>query len=217
MNPSGKNNLKWRYIAFIAILFLMFVYLTSGLVNLQLRQSEEYATEAEDKRTKTITLRGKRGNITDADSVILAEDELIYNVTFYKDASQTSRAQYLAFSQSIVDTIEIIERNGGELCISFVIQRNEETGEWEFNFGSGVSDSVLAKRETQWRSNNYLTSMNSYDTADKCIDALKRKFRLANTPEERQALLDYDISKGYVDEQGNGFVDCLIVDEATML
>ena len=46
MNPSGKNNLKWRYIAFIAILFLMFVYLTSGLVNLQLRQSEEYATEA---------------------------------------------------------------------------------------------------------------------------------------------------------------------------
>ena len=99
MNPSGKNNLKWRYIGFIAILFLMFVYLTSGLVNLQLRQSEEYAAEAEDKRTKTITLRGKRGNITDADSVILAEDELIYNVTFYKDASQTSRAQYLAFSK----------------------------------------------------------------------------------------------------------------------
>ena len=24
MNPSGKNNLKWRYIGFIAILFLMF-------------------------------------------------------------------------------------------------------------------------------------------------------------------------------------------------
>ena len=39
MNPSGKNNLKWRYIGFIAILFLMFVYLTSGLVNLQLRHT----------------------------------------------------------------------------------------------------------------------------------------------------------------------------------
>ena len=125
MNPSGKNNLKWRYIGFIAILFLMFVYLTSGLVNLQLRQSEEYATEAEDKRTKTITLRGKRGNITDADSVILAEDELIYNVTFYKDASEGSNSDYLAYTKSILSTIDIIGRNGGKLAFSYVIERNE--------------------------------------------------------------------------------------------
>ena len=50
-------------------------------------------------------LRGKRGNITDADSVILAEDELIYNVTFYKDPAQTSKTNYHDFSSSIINTI----------------------------------------------------------------------------------------------------------------
>ena len=206
----NKPGMKGRYIAFIVILLVMFTYLASGLVRLQLQNAEEYAEKAEDTRTKTITLTGKRGNITDADSVILAEDELIYNVTFYKDASQTSRANYLAFSQSIVDTIEIIEKNGGELSIDFVIERNEETGEWQFNFGSGVSDSVLEKRESQWRSNNYVNAT-SYPTAEDCINRLRDKFRLATTEEERQALLDYDASKEY------SAVDVIMVDEETML
>ena len=110
-----KPGMKARYIIFIVAVFGMFAYLTYGLVQLQLVNSEEYSETAESRRTKTITLRGKRGMITDADSVILANDEYIYNVTFYKDASSPSRAEYAVFSQSIVDTIEIIERYGGEL------------------------------------------------------------------------------------------------------
>ena len=210
MNKLSKG-MRWRYLSFIAVLLVMFAYLASGLVRLQLVESEEHATDAEDARTKTIALRGKRGNITDADSVVLAEDELIYNVTFYKDASQTSRANYLAYTQSIVDTIQIIEKNGGELAIDFVIERNEETGEWQFNFGSGVSEKVLEKRESQWRSNNYLTSMTRYPTAETCIDKLRDRFRMATTEEERQALLAYDDEKDYA------YVDVLMVDEATML
>lgn len=202
--------MKARYIAFIVILLLMFTYLASGLVRLQLQNSEEYAEKAESTRTKTIALTGKRGNITDADSVILAEDELIYNVTFYKDGSQTSRSNYLSFSQSIIDTIEIIEKNGGELAIDFVIERDPETNEWIFNFGSGVSDSVLEKRESQWRSNNYVQEKN-YPTPADCIKRLREKFRLATTEAERQELLDYDASKEY------SAVDVIMVDEATML
>lgn len=205
-----SQGMKARYIAFIVILLLMFTYLASGLVRLQLQNSEEYAEKAESTRTKTIALTGKRGNITDAESVILAEDELIYNVTFYKDVSQTSRANYLAFSQSIIDTIDIIEKNGGELAIDFVIERDPETNEWVFNFGSGVSDSVLEKRESQWRSNNYVAEKN-YPTPADCINRLRDKFRLATTEEERQALLDYDASKEY------SAVDVIMVDEATML
>ncbi|MBQ7865049.1 MAG: hypothetical protein IJ350_01670, partial [Clostridia bacterium] len=209
MNKLSQG-MKWRYFAFVIILLLMFIYLASGLVRLQLQNSEEYVLDAEDTRTKTIALRGKRGNITDADSVILAEDELIYNVTFYKDASTTSRADYLNFTNSIIDTLEIVEKNGGELAIDFVIERNEETGEWQFNFGSGVSENVLATREKQWRSNNYV-SAKYYPTPADCINRLREKFRMATTPEERQALLDYDASKEYA------YVDVVMVDEATML
>ena len=202
-----KPGMRARYIIFVVAVFGMFAYLTYGLVQLQLVQTEEYSETAESRRTKTIALRGKRGMITDADSVILANDEYIYNVTFYKDASSLTRAQYAVFSQSIVDTIEIIERNGGELSVEFVIARDPETNEWVFDFGSGVSESVLATREEQWRSNHYLT----YATAEDCLNTLKKRFRLANTQAEA------DMWAAEEEAEGLSYAESLVVDETTML
>ncbi|MBR5345988.1 MAG: hypothetical protein IK127_09220 [Clostridia bacterium] len=174
MNDSDKR-LKLRYLFIIAVILLVFAYLVSGLASLQLENSEEYAESADSEKTLTIKLRGKRGNIVDADSVILAEDEWVYNVTFYKDATQTSEEAYKTYTRSILDTIAIIEEKGGEMAIKGNLRRNEETQEWEFNFGSGVSDSVLATRQRQWRSNNYL-SESKYPTAESCFNKLKERF-----------------------------------------
>lgn len=206
-----KPGMRARYIIFVVAVFGMFAYLTYGLVQLQLVQTEEYSETAESRRTKTIALRGKRGMITDADSVILANDEYIYNVTFYKDASSLTRAQYAVFSQSIVDTIEIIERNGGELSVEFVIARDPETNEWVFDFGSGVSESVLATREEQWRSNHYLTNTTTYATAEDCLNTLKKRFRLANTQAEA------DMWAAEEEAEGLSYAESLVVDETTML
>ncbi|MGN1019373.1 MAG: hypothetical protein ACI4O7_03290, partial [Aristaeellaceae bacterium] len=206
-----KTGMKWRFFAFVLILFAMFLYLLSGLVNLQLRQSETYSEASERGRTKTIVLRGKRGNIIDADSVILAQDELIYNVTFYKDASESSNSDYLTYTNSIINTLEIIERNGGKLAFSYVIERNEETGEWQFAFGTGVSDSVLQKREDQWRSNNYLTSLKNYPDAASCIEQLKKRYHIVNSQEEKdQRIAD-------AGDKGANYQDDYILDEETML
>lgn len=185
------KGINWRFIVFIAILLCMFGYLASGLVELQLMNSEEYKEKAQTVREKNIVLRGKRGNITDADSVILAKDELVHNITFYKDGSTTSKADYYEYTQSIVETIEIIERNGGQLAFDYVIKRDEETGEWVFNFGSGVSESVLETREKQWRSNNYVTAKN-YPTAESCLQRLKRKYRIAQSEEEVAAFKEIE-------------------------
>ena len=95
MNGSQKRkldraeyNLSARYLAFLGIVVAMFIYLVTGLINLQLRSGEEYQETAKTRRTAKITLRGSRGMITDADAVILAKDEMVYNVTFYRDAGQ---------------------------------------------------------------------------------------------------------------------------------
>ena len=154
----------WRYAGFLFVLFGIFIWLVSGLISLQLKQSDILAEKADDTKTKTIALRGKRGNISTSDSVIMAEDELIYNVTFQKDATANTKELYSRYTASILDTIDIIEKNGGEIAVSFVIERDPETGEWIFNFGSGVSDTVLETRERQWRSNNYLTRMDRFGT-----------------------------------------------------
>ena len=206
-----KTGMKWRYFAFVLILFAMFLYLLSGLVNLQLRQSETYSEASESGRTKTIVLRGKRGNIVDADSVILAEDELVYNVTFYKDASESSNSDYLAYTKSIISTIDIIERNGGKLAFDYVIERNEETGEWQFAFGTGVSDSVLQKRESQWRSNNYVSKLSTYPDAASCLEQLKKRYHIVNSQEEKDARI------AEAGDKAANYQDDYILDEETML
>ncbi len=213
MNQINRNipnaPQPWRYRLFVGVLALMFLYLAVfGLVKLQLIDNEEYAEKAESVRNKTIVERGKRGNITDADSVILAKDELVYNVTFYKDASTTSKADYLEYTKSIMETIGIIERNGGELAFEYVIERDEETGEWVFDFGSGVSDAVLETRENQWRSNNYVTEKN-FPTATDCFERLKRKYRIAQSEEDIEA---------YKAIEEDNYGECIIIeDEALVL
>ena len=235
MSENDKG-LRWRFAIMLAALFAVFAYIVSGLVTLQMEDTEVYASKAEPSRTKTIYLRGKRGNIIDADSVILAEDQLIYNVTFYKDASQSSASTYRRFTEAILDTIDIIERNGGEMAIKFnieklpedqrytyeVVENNrvvEKTGYWDFTFGSGVSQTVLDTRENQWRSNNYL-SRSRYPNADLCMAALRRRFRIATSEEERRAIwaADHrvDTWDSVSEHDMTGFVEPFIVDEETM-
>ena len=186
MEKKKRSPEFWRYAAFLVVLFGIFVWLVSGLVNLQLRQSDVFVEKAEDTRTKTIALRGKRGNITTSDSVVMAEDELIYNVTFQKDATINSKEQYRRYTASILETIDIVEKNGGTIAVSSVIQRDPETGSWVFNFGSGVSESVLETRERQWRSNNYLTNMSRYGTAEQCIERLRERYQITDdVPEDK--------------------------------
>ena len=188
MEKKKRSPEFWRYAAFLVVLFGIFVWLVSGLVNLQLKQSEEFMEKAEDTRTKTIALRGKRGNISTSDSVVMAEDELIYNVTFQKDATDNTKALYQRYTASILETIGIVEKNGGTMALSYVIERDPETGEWVFNFGSGVSESVLETRERQWRSNNYITNMNKYGTAEQCITQLKERYQIPEDVSEENML-----------------------------
>ena len=195
MEKKKRTPEFWRYVGFLVILFGIFIWLVSGLVNLQLNQSDELIEKADETKTKTIALRGKRGNISTSDSVIMAEDELIYNVTFQKDATASTKELYQKYSASILETIGIVEKNGGEIAVSFVIQRNpDKPEEWIFNFGSGVSDSVLETRERQWRSNNYLTNTDRYGSADQCIDKLKDRYQI--TTDES----DQDTGKIFVTE-----------------
>ena len=188
MEKNKRTPEFWRYAGFLFVLFGIFIWLVSGLISLQLKQSDILAEKADDTKTKTIALRGKRGNISTSDSVVMAEDELIYNVTFQKDATANTKELYSRYTASILDTIDIIEKNGGEIAVSFVIERDPETGEWIFNFGSGVSDTVLETRERQWRSNNYLTRMDRFGTAAQCIDRLKERYQITDDVSENNML-----------------------------
>ena len=78
-----------RIVIAVAVLALCFAYLIQGLADLQLVQGEKYAASAGTQSLKTLRLTGTRGMITDAESVILAMSEDVYNVTFYREATST--------------------------------------------------------------------------------------------------------------------------------
>lgn len=176
-----------RYIIVCAIILIFSFLLINRLYKIQLKGSEDYLNKAVSQKKITIPLRGSRGMITDADSVILAKDEQIYNVTFYRDAAQNSKLQYKQFTDSIVKAINIIEKNGNKLSVSFIIERNENNGSWQFNFGSGVSEAILETRESQWRRNNYLTETR-YPTASSIIEKLKERYRIPEDMSEEMML-----------------------------
>ncbi len=198
-----------RYLFFILVILLVFGYLLFGLMDLQLYGADVYVSKATEKRTTKVTLRGSRGMITDANSVILAQDEDIYNVTFYRDGSQGSADDYKAFTHAIAETIGIIEKNGGKLSVSSVLERDPETREWRFNFGSGVgiSEAVLETREKQWRSNHYLPQT-SYPTANDClngINGLKGLIQRYQIPADMDEALMLKIIAVYSEMQMNLF------------
>ena len=202
-----KVNMQARYLAFLLGILASFSLLVYGLYNLQIVNGESYAASAGTQSNKTIVLKGTRGMITDAEGVILAKSEKIYNVTFQRDNSQSSASQYKEFTEAIIETIDIIKRYGGELSVTFPIQRDEETGEWVFNFGSGISEEATATRMSQWRSNHYLTAR-SYPTAEDCLNRLKRRYQMADDIDE---MLMLEVMAVYSEMQMNIFNSLPIV------
>jgi penicillin-binding protein 2 len=179
----GGYRIGARYLFFMGAVLVVFIYLISGIASLQIRSTEEHAQSAETNRTKKITLRGSRGMITDADAVILAKDEPIYNVTFYRDASQA----YTTYTPVIYRTIGLIEAGGSQISVKFPIERDPKTNEWIFNFGTGVSESVLQTRESQWRGNHYLSAI-TYPTPEMCITKLIERYEIPETMDETTML-----------------------------
>ncbi len=181
-----KANMNARYLVFLLGILGSAVLLVVGLYRLQITNGEYYADRAGTRSNKTIVLKGTRGMITDAEGVILAKSEKIYNVTFQRDNSQSSTSQYKAFTNSIIDTISILRKYDGDISVSFPIERDEE-GEWVFNFGKGISEEAAATRMSQWRSNHYLTA-SRYPTAEDCLVRLRSRYQIPEDLDEETML-----------------------------
>jgi len=173
-----EKRVSKRYVLFAGLVFLMFALLIARLYKLQIGDAETYQVSASDDKTKTIRLTGSRGTITDADSVVLAQSQDMYNVTFHRTGQETTTEDYAAFTSSILDTIGIIEKHGAKLSVKFAIERDPETQDWVFDFGTGISAKALEIRQAQWRDNHYFMPMEKYPTAEICYENLLTRYQL---------------------------------------
>lgn len=176
-----------RYRVVALVIALLFGALVAQLFNLQVVTYEDNLEKAESKKTKVITSQGSRGTIMDANSMTLAYDKQIYNVQFYRDPNFVTSAtdengnrlsSRQVYTNSIIDVIEIVERNGGQMNTSFSLEQDEMTGMWVFVWNNNdYTASQQAARENMWRSNFYVQNVEQ----QKLFDRLCEIYRVPDT------------------------------------
>ena len=135
-------------------------------------RGDAYSERAETRSAKTITLYGMRGTIYDTNMVPLAYDRRSFNVTFYRDPLRNSDADRLAYSKTLAEVIRLVESNGKSTINDFWLKKDED-GVWRFDTGSGNA-AVETTRESQWRSNFYVTRVPEEDL----WNTLLQKYRI---------------------------------------
>lgn len=161
-----------RMLWIVGVVLLVCVAAFFRMRSMMVKSEDSYAATAQTKSTKTLTVYGMRGTIYDTNMVPLAYDRTSYNVAFYRDPSKASEAYRASYTQVILKTIELVEAMGKSTVSDFWLVKNDK-GQWVFDTGSG-SETVEAKRKTQWAGNFYLTSY----PEDQWYDLLLEKYQI---------------------------------------
>ena len=162
MNREVKNEKNpmqpslWRTLVVIVLLLAVGVAVFFRMRSMILTNGEDYAVTAESKSTKSLTVYGMRGTVYDKNMVPLAYDRISYNIAFYRDPSKSSAEYRAKYTQTILDTIDLVESMGKSTIAEFWLKQDEK-GNWYFDTGSG-NEAVEAKRRSQWAANFYLTN-----------------------------------------------------------
>lgn len=118
------NVIKSRIFILATICTLLFAILVIRLFNLQIVDSEKYASEYNQQSEKTRYYTGTRGNIYDADGNLLAYNKPTYSVTI-EDTLDSSNIKNEQLNKIIYTTITLIEKNGDSLISDFPIVIDE--------------------------------------------------------------------------------------------
>ncbi len=170
-------NIRNRFIVFGIVTVALFVILFVQLIHLTLVKGEELAAQAAALDKREITISGARGSILDRSGLPLAYDEKAYNVQFYRDPTKNTETDRAYYTSIIIDTINIIEKNGGKTVDTFAIKYNEQKGEYYFDWGK-ISDSAKVRREEVWRKNMYVDTKTKTRTPEEIYLFLRNKYKI---------------------------------------
>ena len=213
--PRKKlDQTNFRFIFFTTAVMVMFGVLAYGLFNLQIVKGDEYAAETGRLSVKSIPIKGSRGMITDINSVVLAKSEKAYNVTFHRQNEDWDYPTVM-----LLEAIGIIESHGGALSVTSPLRRSEESQQWEFDFGEGISETSWNTRRSYFYSNNYLSTR--LLTAGQCFDRLRQRYGFTDLGNGQYELrLDKDgnsVVPDAVSPNNSPVVRVIPVDEETVL
>lgn len=178
------SKLKKRYIAYLCVIGILFTVLCVQLYNLTIRDADQYASQTVSSNLKTLSVKGSRGSILDKNGVPLAYDISSYNVQFYKDPAAKLSSDRANYTQIIMKTIQIIEKEGGSVIDTFLIRRNDE-GEFVYNLDN-LDEKARAKRIENWRTN--MQTGDSVVEPEEIYYELRTRYRIPEHVEYEEAI-----------------------------
>lgn len=155
-----------RLLVISVIIILIGIVYVFQLFNLQIVNGEYYRQQSEKKLLRNETIEASRGEITDRNGIILAENKQSYNVELYKVKVNDNIR-----NQVISEVIDILESNSDKIFSTFPISDDLNN----FNF----SDDESAKK---WKQSNNIPQDESFNDV---INYYISKYNLKN----------YDITK----------------------
>lgn len=152
-NNSESNITKRRSSIVLLAFIVAFIILICSVADLQFIKQEKFAEVASVKHTRTLKIQGSRGKILDVNGIPLAQDEISYNLEFYREYNlKSEREQY---TNSIIFAIDLAKKYNRDILTTFAITKND-MGEFFFDWGN-VGEETAQKRETKWRSDFYFS------------------------------------------------------------
>lgn len=118
------NFIKSRLIFPIIIFIIIGSVLVLRIFTLQIVQGEDYLKNYELKTMREKSIDGTRGNIYDRNGVLLAYNQLSYNVTI-EDVFESGKNKNNNLNKTIYNVIEILDKNGDHINTDFKVAVDE--------------------------------------------------------------------------------------------
>lgn len=130
------NFIKSRVFILTVVCILMFSIIVVRLFNLQIVNSDSYASQYNQMMERTRTYAGVRGNIYDRDGNLLAYNVPTYSVVM-EDVVDFSDNRSKELNEIIYNTVCIIEKYGDKVISDFAL---ELTPDGEVVFSDSLSE-----------------------------------------------------------------------------
>ena len=134
MYKRGKDNYinstNGRLLVMLCLLIVIAFILTCRIFSLQIVHGEETLSDFTLEIQKERTIKSARGRIYDRNGVLLAYNELAYNVTI-EDVYESGSKKNYNINTTLLKVIDIIEKNGDKIINDFNIIIDED-GEYAF-------------------------------------------------------------------------------------
>lgn len=171
------NKIKEYFISLIStrvIYFLLVFAVLAGILiyrcfDLQIINGEDYLDNFNLQIRKERSVEASRGNIYDRNGVLLAYNELAYSVTV-KDVYESGSHKNENLNKTLKNAIDIIEKNGDEVSVSFYIYVDEYD-----HYQYSVSGTRLSRFKADVYGHAYIDDMTyaeSSSTAEDMMDYL---------------------------------------------